>query len=94
MERSPSPSRSMQRNQYSIAVGCRLSWKGILNGHFQIEVFTSSREEIVCMGQFDCHLLAEKEPDELRVGHTPLLLRAAPRHRPAEDPLDHPRAQR
>ena len=38
-------------------------------------------------------LLAEQEPDELGVGHPPLLLRTAARHRAAEDPLDHARAQ-
>ena len=78
----------MQRNQYSIAVGCRLSWKDILNGHWLEGDFD-------CLYvQRNCHLLAEKEPDELSVGHPTLLLRAAPGHRPAEDPLDHARAQR
>jgi hypothetical protein len=75
-----------------------LSWEKVLKSHFKSEVFSSSRKNIVDMEQFkvikrDYHLLAEKEPDELSVGHTTLLLRAAPRDGPAEDPLDHPRAQ-
>ena len=78
MERSPSPSRSMQRNQYSIAVGCRLSWKRGIEWSFQ---------------NWSFHLLTEKEPDELSVGHATLLLGTSPSHCPTEDPLYHPRAQ-
>ena len=66
----------------------------LVHGEDAVPVQVHAAEPVLDGGGVPLVLLRHQEPHELGVGHPPLLLRAAPRHRAREYPLDHAGAQR